>query len=142
MQEVKKREAIKKIEIAGNTYHIKKFDAQTGSYIAYQLAMTAMPIALQKGDFGNALALMNKQQFLSLQADCLAVCYLVMPAGEVPVINAKGEYAMQELKDDVATIMALTLQALAHNVASFFDAPSSKELLGSFGLQITKRSEQ
>ena len=141
MDKAKPREAVKVFKLGDKTFHIKKFDAQTGSYIAYQIAMNALPMAMKKDDFVGALAMMNKQQFLSLQAECLKVCFITMDAGELPVVDEKGVYGDPSLKNDFGCIMALTLQALAHNVASFFDAPGSKELLQTFGFQLTKQSD-
>lgn len=143
-QPVKKRENFKDIELDGRKYRIKKFDAWTGSYIAYQLINLALPPML-KGlltNMGMPLAasedilpnespgrVMSKKEFISLQKDCLEVCYEVIEVegGKPqinPVMNENGSFRSIGLEDNAGMVLALTAWALLFNIEGFFvDGP-------------------
>lgn len=64
---------------------------------------------------------MSKADFLELQKDCLSVCAEMLPAGPTPVLNEDGTFGVLDLEHDAPTVLALTVQALAWNLSSFFD---------------------
>jgi hypothetical protein len=135
-----KRENFKIVEIAGRKWRIEKFDAMTGSYIAYQLMSQMLPGGIDQQVTGGEAAaiapknrpLMSKKEFANLQLDCLNVCYELLPAGKTPVIGENGAWGVIGIEDDTITVMALTIHALIFNIAGFFDGNALKELAGSF----------
>ena len=131
-----KREEHKILELAGRKWRIEKFDALTGSYIAYQLMSQMLPGDLDAqvtdGQAPKNRPLMSKQEFGNLQLDCLAVCYEVLPAGKAPVIGENGAWGVAGLENDTVAVMALTIHALIFNIAGFFDGNALKDLVASF----------
>jgi hypothetical protein len=135
-----KREKFKIVEIAGRKWRIEKFDALTGSYIAYQIMTQMLPGGIdQQVTGGEAVELasknrplMSKKEFGSLQLDCLHVCCEVLPAGNVPLIGENGAWGVMDIEDDTVTVMALTIHALIFNISSFFGGNALKELIESF----------
>lgn len=120
------REEFKAVEIAGRRWKIGKFDAQTGSYIAYQLLVQALPMGIPGlPQIGGNRPLMPKADFFALQRDCLSVCFEMTNVGgnpvDMPVLMQDGRWAVDGLEKDTALVLTLTGQALAFNVASFFE---------------------
>jgi hypothetical protein len=119
-----KREIYKIFEFGGRKWRIGKFDAMTGSYIAYKLMAEVLPMGLgqQAGiPAPSGGRVMSKADFLELQKDCLSVCAEMLPAGPTPVLNEDGTFGVLDLEHDAPTVLALTVQALAWNLSSFFD---------------------
>jgi len=116
---------VKTFEFGGRTWQVRKFDAWTGSYLAYRLMAEALP-----GGMGAAAGIpapkdgkpMSKADFVALQKECLGVCYEVLPAGPRPVLDENGNFGVSGLEHDTKTVLALTVQALLFGVADFFDA--------------------
>jgi hypothetical protein len=134
---MKKREEIKDIDIAGRKFRIRKFEAFMGSYIAYKIIGQIAPAALGNGgnDIAKAVTSMNKEDFISIQKDCLKMVQEIKQAGnnEMPmqIILENGRWGVEGLEQDAMTVMALTIQVLMFNVSSFFDADRLKELTAS-----------
>jgi hypothetical protein len=119
-----KREIYKIFEFGGRKWRIGKFDAMTGSYIAYKLMAEVLPMGLgqQAGiPAPSGGRVMSKADFLELQKNCLSVCAEMLPAGPTPVLNEDGTFGVLDLEHDAPTVLALTVQALAWNLSSFFD---------------------
>lgn len=122
------REDFKAVEISGRKWKIKKFDALTGSYVAYQLLMQALPMSGLSSVLGGLpkdRPLMAREDFLALQRDCLGLCFEMTTLNGVPVdmpaLMQDGRWAVDGLEHDTATVMALTVHALSFNVSSFFE---------------------
>lgn len=122
------REEFKAVEISGRKWKIKKFDALTGSYVAYQLLMQALPMSGLSSVLGGLpkdRPLMPREDFLALQRDCLGLCFEMTALNgvpvDMPVLMQDGRWAVDGLEHDTATVMALTVQALSFNVSSFFE---------------------
>lgn len=129
-----KRETTKDIELAGRKWRIKKFDALTGSYIAYKLLSQMLPGGMDKqlGNMPEGRAVMSKEDFVALQKDCLSVVQELKPAGNtelpVAVILSSGKWGVEGLEDDTVTVLSLTIHALVFNVAGFFDGKALQDL--------------
>lgn len=129
-----KRETTKDIELAGRKWRIKKFDALTGSYIAYKLLSQMLPGGLDKqlGNMPEGRPIMSKEDFVALQKDCLSVVQELKPAGNtelpVAVILSNGKWGVEGLEDDTVTVLSLTIHALVHNVSGFFDGKALQDL--------------
>lgn len=128
------REEFKMVDVGGRSFKIKKFDALTGSYIAYQLMSHLLPIMSKgKGDIqallSSGIPIMPRDTFLELQKDCINVCSEVTVLNGVPVdlplMMADGRWAVDGLATDTVTVMTLTIQTLVFNVSSFFDKMGS-----------------
>src|SRR5665648_6504 len=95
----KKRELYDKFEYGGRQWRVGKFDAMTGSYIAYKLMSELLPMGL-----GSRIGLpetpnesktsMNKKDFFELQKDCLGACCEMLPAGPTGVLNEDGTWGV------------------------------------------------
>jgi hypothetical protein len=147
-QPIKKRESYKDVVLMDRTFRVKKFDAWTGSYIAYQLINLALPPMLQGllSKIGMPLAapelskgrVMAKQEFIDLQKDCLAVCSEVVTVeGKSapvinPVMNENGSFRSIGLEDNAGVVLALTAWVLMFNVESFFTDGPWAELVANF----------
>ena len=129
-----KRETRRVVDLAGRKWAIKKFDAFTGSYIAYALMGQMLPggidsmIRGKNPDGPKPTSIMSKNDFISIQKDCLSVCYEVLPSGDVPLIGENGNWGVVDVENDSSIIIALTIHALLFNVSSFFDGGALKDL--------------
>ena len=129
-----KRETRRVVKIGGRTWAIKKFDAFTGSYIAYALLGQMLPggidsmIRGKNPDGSKPTTIMSKKDFISIQKDCLTVCYEVLQSGDVPIIGENGGWGVMGVENDASTIIALTIHALLFNISSFFDGGALKDL--------------
>jgi hypothetical protein len=128
VDEVKKRETYKDIKLSNRDWRIRKFDALTGSYMAYQLLNLALPPMIGKMLANTGIPLntekdgrmMTKQEFTAFQKDCLSVCFENLKAREAPVIDTNGNWGVADLENDLNTVLMLTIYVLAFNVESFF----------------------
>jgi hypothetical protein len=135
MEKVEKRETFKIVEMGERKFRIEKFDALTGSYIAYQLLNLALPPMLggllAKFEIPLAVAgesqgrMMSKQEFFEFQKDCLKACFEVLPGAkpgaDAPVMRDDRTYGVIGLEQDTATVLMLTAHVLLFNVQSFFE---------------------
>ncbi|GAB6170548.1 hypothetical protein JCM15765_03930 [Paradesulfitobacterium aromaticivorans] len=125
-----KRELSKLFEFKERKFRIGKFDAMTGSYIAYKLMAEVLPMGIgAKLGFSapTGSPTMSKQDFMDLQKDCLGVCAELLPAGPTPVLNENGSWGVMDIENNAPLVMALTIQALMWNVSDFF----TEDLLAS-----------
>jgi hypothetical protein len=143
------KETYKEVELAGRKWRVGKFDAQTGSYIAYQLLFNMLPMGLdsQLGNLPKDRPQLSKADFLDLQRECLMVCSEVQLIDDrpavVPVMMRDGRWYVEGLDSDTLTVIALTMHALVHNIASFFDEDLLGSVMGSFkGLNLTGSNVQ
>ncbi|MHB9057144.1 MAG: phage tail assembly chaperone [Paludibacteraceae bacterium] len=129
-----KRDLYKDFEFGGRNWRIGKFDAMTGSYIAYKLMAELLPMGIgqQAGiPVSSSAKPMSKADFMELQRDCLLVCEEMLPAGPAPVIDKSGNFGVVGLEHDVKIVMALTIQVLVWNITSFFDESLLTSLSGA-----------
>lgn len=133
--ETAKREKEKTIILDGRTFVIKKFDAFTGSYVAFVLTSKLLPMGLSSQlsglgapQPGTASIEMSKKEFFELQKDCLGICYEQVNADlTIPILNENGSFRALGLENDVKTVLALTVQAIVFNVQGFFGESLSME---------------
>jgi hypothetical protein len=121
---MEKRELYKKFEFGGRDWRIGKFDAMTGSYIAYKLMGEMLPMGLKVDGIPSAPGgspVMSKGDFIELQRDCLKVCSELLGAGPAPVMNDNGTWGVEDIENNAKLALTLTVQALVWNVADFFD---------------------
>lgn len=131
------RETEKTVDVMGRKFKIKKFDAFTGSYIMFQMMEKVLPMALEAkvpvetgqgavGTLQNELPAnrmhMSRQEFETLQRDCLSVVSEVLPAGPRPVLNPNGTWGLNDVEHNTMLVLLLTIHALAFNVGDFFAA--------------------
>lgn len=144
----------KVIDLAGRRFRINKFDAQTGSYIVYQLFSAFLPMVTKGGlpeisdetkldSFVSTLSVnlptLPKDQFFALQKDCLSVCQeLVNETGvEMPiqVMLANGDYGVSDIENNAMLAMMLTIHTIIFNITGFFsESGLNLKDLGMFGL--------
>lgn len=140
MSEREKRALYTDWEHEGRKWSIGKFDAMTGSYVAYKLmaeilpmglgAKVGVPAQIQK----KGMPTMSRADFQDLQRDCLGVCRELLKSGPAPVLADDGTFAVEGLEHDTKTVLALTIQALAWNVRDFFDESLLSSLASTLGM--------
>ncbi|WP_289141552.1 phage tail assembly chaperone [uncultured Brevibacillus sp.] len=129
----------KDVEINGRKFRIRKFPARAGSFMIIKMTTILAPLfssikpnrnikAVEDVDFDGIniagviehLGNISEENFNYIQEQALRVCYESLPAGLAPVLNDNGTFGVQDLEDDTATVMALTVHAIVFNVTSFF----------------------
>jgi hypothetical protein len=143
-----KREPFKFVTIADRKWRVGRFDALTGSYIAFTVMTKMLPMiaelmggkaagepdvnALAAGMM-NSRATLSREDFLSLQKDCLMVCSEVKEVAGVdaplPVLLTSGAWGVADLEHDVSSVLALTVHALFFNISSFFEGDALKGMM-------------
>lgn len=130
---------IKPVIINGKSYQIKKFDALTGLSIARLLLAKCMPLI---SVFGNTkesevsdenlldatstlLESLTDEELRSIILKCLRYCYLSLPAGLQPVIDADGHYGDPDAEYDMMLTLKLCWEAIKLGASDFFDANGS-----------------
>jgi hypothetical protein len=130
------KEKFKYIKLGERDWIIGKFDALTGSYIAAKLMATSLPGGMEKqmgiSNLPKGRSFMSKEEFKDLQIECLKVCYEDLKAGKAPVIGDNNAWGVADIEDDMVLVISLTIHALIHNVAGFFEGNALKDLLESF----------
>ena len=130
-----KRETSKIVEVSGRKFKIEKFDALTGSYIAFILMQKFLPMDLESqagiANMPKDREMLSKQEFISLQKDCLSVVSEVLPARTAPLLNDNGTWGVTDVERDAKLIMILTIHSLTFNIAGFFDEQGLSELKAS-----------
>jgi hypothetical protein len=137
--EPKKRETSKEVVILDRKFKIKKFDAMTGSYVAFKLVTKAVPMGmaalLQQEDkdfkLDTSKADMSRAEFKELQLDCLSVCSEIVDGREIQVLNDNNSFRAIGLEDDTKTVLSLTVHALLFNVKDFFGESVFQTIVGS-----------
>lgn len=129
------RETNKIVELSGRQFKIEKFDALTGSYIAFTLMEKLLPMNIEKQagleNMPAGRTLLSKTEFTNLQKDCLKVVSEVLPARSAPLLNDNGTWGVNDIEKDTRLVMLLTIHALAFNISGFFDAQGLSELKAS-----------
>jgi hypothetical protein len=121
---MKKRELYKVFEFDERQFRIGKFDAMTGSYIAYKLMGEMIPMGIKIEGIPTApqgSPVMSKADFIELQRDCLKVCAELLPAGPADVMNENGSWGIDDIENNAKLALTLTVQALTWNITDFFD---------------------
>lgn len=131
-----KREVQKIVKLAGRTWVIDKFDAFTGSYIAYKLLNQLLPGGIDaqiRGAESPSLPVMSKSEFLELQIDALSVVREKLASGYAPLIGENGGWGVMDVERNASLIIGLTIHSLIFNLSSFFEGDALKDLMS--GLQ-------
>lgn len=139
-----KRETQKIVELVGRKWVVKKFDALTGSYIAYKLLSQLLPSGLDslvRGQESPKLPVMSKEEFTELQLSALQVCYEKLQSGLVPVIGDNGGWGVVDIEDNASLVIGLTIHSLIFNLTGFFEGNALKDLMeGLKGLPVMSPS--
>ena len=141
MENIKKREDYKDVEVGGRKWRIGKFDAMEGSYMLFKIMGVITPLLSKKTSEDRAdevnytemflgVTTLSKQDFKEIQIGCLKVCSEHLAAGFAPVLNENGTYGVIGIERDTSTVLALTVHALMFNVADFFAASPFGSLIG------------
>jgi hypothetical protein len=131
-----KRETHKDITIDEIKYRIAKFDPLTGGYILFKLLtgviapilpMIKLPTWLQ--DFiisktkGSSTKL-DKDEFIDLEKDLLSIVRYEETIEEksifVPIMRPDGTFNVDELNDDLSTVLVLMGHVITFNSSGFF----------------------
>jgi len=112
------RDDFKEVEVKGVRYQIGRLDAEAGSWILTQILPN-----MQAGKITD----FDKATFGTIQKDVLAVCKRA--DSKIPVIDPMGRWSDPELKYDLITVMALTVQAVYFNFSDFFGGDGWQEIM-------------
>lgn len=131
------RQENKRVKVMGRDFVIHKFTPFFGVY----LVVNTFGGIVGKGDKLKAMvdSIMGKprDEFIKLQADILKHCSEVLPAGNTPVVNDEGNFAVMNMTAPLA--LNLLIQTLLFSMTDFFTEgvmeeleKSVKEGLGAF----------
>lgn len=129
MKVPKKREDSMTVTLNDTEFRIKKYDAYTGSFIAFTLLQKALPVmfeqqAVSAGQLPSNRTLMSKDEFKSFLVECLRVAEIKKNAGYLPIVNDYG-YLDTSIENDTASVLMLAVHALKFNFESFFSEGAS-----------------
>ncbi|MCM3141658.1 phage tail assembly chaperone [Brevibacillus sp. MER 51] len=138
----------KDVEINGRKFRIRKFSARVGSFMMIKMTTILAPmfasikpnlnaksvddINVDNIDFSGILGQLgniSEKDFDYIQEQALRVCFESLPAGYTPVLNDNRSFGVADIEDDTATVMALTVHAIAFNLTSFFQGSGLGGLL-------------
>ena len=146
----------KEVEMKDRKFTIKKFSAQTGSFMLIKVTGIIAPmikgidmsnIKVENGKIPDlkgldivgimsGLSSLTEQDFNYIYSKCLQVCFEKLPAGLTRVMNPDGTFGVVGLETDSSTTLALVAHTLIHNVTGFFSGSPLGSVLG--GLMSTK----
>ena len=129
MEEIRRREKYQEFNIGEAKYRVRKFDAMTGSFIAFTIAQKALPAIMesQLGLDGTGRPQMSKNEFMDLLNECLSVAEIEKQAGFLPILDGNGHLDLS-LEDDTFTVMIIAMRAIKFNLESFFSEEGGKAL--------------
>jgi hypothetical protein len=143
-----KDDRYKVVEIEGGQYTFCKFDALTALKVARLLITKITAAGLPQaggqestGDFDVFARLLSdvKDEDLDyLVKTALKFCSKMFPAGNTPVINLNGSFAVPEVEQDVFLMLRLTMETILWSMSDFFDEgrwnlpPGAESLLSRF----------
>lgn len=121
MEEVRKRETKKEIEIDNRIFVLTKYNPMIGNYILYKIVSSALPFNITEklGFEISPKNSMTKEEFLDLERDILKTCYEKLPAGEQPVLIDDNNFGISNF--DIFTCLKLVIASLVFNFENFFD---------------------
>lgn len=136
------RELTKRITLGGRLFEMKKFTAQTGSFIAYTLLTKMLPAVFAGKVEGISSSIdlppISKQEFMEIQDTCLrSVSEIVRIDGvdvPTPVLMDDGRWGVSDLEYDAGLVFLLTTNALGFNMKSFL----SESVLNDLKMLIPK----
>lgn len=136
----------KSVEIEGEKYSIKKFDAMTGLTIAKSLIAKLSPaLTMIKAEetteediasLLSVLANIEDKDLTQLIAKCLKHCYKLLPAGPQAVMDKMGNYCIDDLEYDMVKTIRLCVEAIKWGASDFFGERGSAlaaELVAALG---------
>jgi hypothetical protein len=129
MADIKLREKFQTFELGGIRYRVRRFDAMTGSYIAFCLLQKALPALMesQLGLEGGDRPQMPKSEFTALLQECLGVAEVEKAAGFLPVLDGNG-HLDTALEYDSFAVMIIAMRAIRFNLEGFFSDEGGKAL--------------
>lgn len=136
-------ESHKEVTIKGRSFRVGRFSARDGSFIALKVAGWLGPMfegvgVAQKpedvklfGLVGKLTANLTEAEFAHIQGKCLAVCEEQLKAGWTKIVNADSSFAVFDLEEDTALVLALTAHALLFNLSDFFGGNGLTDLFSA-----------
>ena len=128
------------VTIDNHRYQIGQFKATDGSWVLTQILTKLMPAVIEKALAqkagaplpGNRTSL-SEDEFATLQAHALAVVRRYEKDLPVPIFVRPNRWTAtaKDLEYDLSVVMALTANAIVHNVLPFFSGGGLLRLLDS-----------
>jgi hypothetical protein len=127
-------ETYKDIEINDRKFRLNKMNARTGSYLIFKLMKILSPMFknikedsndinisdLNLTELASKLFDLPEEDFRFIQDNALQVIQEILPGGQPPVLNKRGEFEALNVEFDTPLVMNLTIQSLVFNVKGFF----------------------
>jgi hypothetical protein len=132
---------MKRIEVEGRQFSIRKFDAKSSVKISKLLIAKILPVfdkvmpllsqgldagslsgAMDASVIAGALDLIRDEDLDKIFDTSLKHCYEDLPAGQAQVMGANGLYGVADLEDDPLLALRLVAEAVMWSVEGFFDA--------------------
>lgn len=133
------KELYTNVTIEDRSFSIKKFDAVTGLKLARLVISKAAPLlpliesatgAKQTDEkiyaaVGEILSTLDDKDIEDIVFKCLRVCSELLPAGPAPVIDAMGNYGVDDIEYDMGLTLSLCFEAIKWGASDFFDGKGS-----------------
>ena len=124
------RETRREVTLQGRTFVISKMPCMTSVYLGYLIMTSALPgiIEAKIGITGmGARTAMSPKDFNLVMGDSLSVISEVLPAGNTPVLNSEGKFAVSDLDTNGPLVTVLVAHSLKFNLEGFFTEGLWKE---------------
>ena len=147
-----------KHEVEGQemTFQIRKMDALHGSYLMKFCAEKFLPVLndvqslfseptpKKKADaeelarkrteqviqlIPKALMALSEEELINFEVRCLQTVDVLKPAGWICVMDGKSSFAIEELENDIKTVLLLCYEVVEFNMGSFFGGNSLTSVL-------------
>jgi len=126
------KDIYKTIQIDGETYSLRKFDAMTGLMVARLLLAKVAPLLPMLKDggglfeaIGTALGTLTDEEVAGLARKCLQCCSRLMPAGPQQLMDERGNYGVEGLEYDAPLVVKLCVEAVMWGATDFFGERAS-----------------
>lgn len=133
------KELYTNVTIDDRHFSIRKFDAVTGLKLARLVIAKAAPLIPliqsaadtdQSDDkiytaVGEILGTLDDKDIEDIVFKCLRVCSEQLPAGPAPVIDAMGNYGVDDIEFDMMLTLSLCFEAIKWGASDFFGGKNS-----------------
>lgn len=130
------RTTAREVEVNERKFVIKKMNPMLSCYLLTTISTKVLPMALQIAlkAIGQEPAVstgkeMSFEEFETFQKHILSCVSERLPAGDTPIFDKSGNFAVIGLEDDGPLILRLTVDALQFNFKDFFTASLWKGLI-------------
>lgn len=128
------------VKIKERTFRISKFNALKGSLIIKKLsplflkAFNSKDVDLETqfslDKIADIITELKDEDFIYIQKECLLSTKEVLAGNTPNVLDEYGNFGVQNLEDDVITVLAIMGHVLWYNIKGFLDGSPLTSLMG------------